>query len=68
MAEDANEKVDWVIPVSSGAVIDKTPISNLHKAAKQYNIQVENIRKNDKGEVVADINKVVVEGMPAPKK
>jgi len=68
MSEEGNaEKVDWVVPVAKGANISKTPTSNLIKAAEQKGVTLDNIRKNEKGQKVADVYQAVVTGMPAPR-
>ncbi|NCN23724.1 MAG: hypothetical protein GW921_06260 [Gallionella sp.] len=45
-----------------------TPTVNLQKAAEQKGIRIDNIRKDEKGNVIADIYQDVVTGMPAPRK
>lgn len=70
MAEDKadkTERVNWVIPISKGVVLGKTPYSNLQKAAVQKGIRLENMKPNSEGQFVADIYQDVVEGMPAPR-
>ncbi len=68
MSEEGKaEKVNWVLPVAKGAVIGATPTLNLIKAAEQKGISLDNLRKNEKGQTVADVYKVVVTGMPAPQ-
>lgn len=65
--EDKTEKVNWVLPLSKGAVLGKTPVSNLQKAAEQKGIRIDNMATNEKGQIVADIYQDVVVGMPAPR-
>jgi hypothetical protein len=67
MTEDKNEKVDWVMPVAQGVNISGTPPENFLKAVEQKGIIMENLRENNKNQLVADIYKKVVVGMPAPR-
>lgn len=60
------EKVDWVLPIAQNVPLGSVPGSNLAKATEQHGIQLD-VRVKD-GQIVADVYKKVVEGMPAPKK
>ena len=70
MAEDNSEtekRVNWVVPLAQRATLGDPSVSVLDAAAKR-GIQIENVRKDEDGRLVADVVQKVVEGMPAPKR
>lgn len=67
MSEDKKERVNWVVPIAQGLAIGKTSAVNFAKAATLKGIRLDNVRTNEEGQTVVDINQEVIEGMPAPR-
>lgn len=57
------EKVDWVVPVARNVDLSRVPSSNLAKAQEQHAVFVDTTN----GLEHADIDQIVVTGLPAPK-
>lgn len=65
--EGSEKKVDWSRGPKTDVDITNVDARKLQKAHKERGI-VANITESVPGKVKADITKVVVEDMPAPKK
>lgn len=60
------EKADWLRGPKKGVNLTNVPVEKLQKAAER-GIRID-LTTSVEGKRVADVTKVVVEGMPAPQK
>lgn len=60
------ERTDWLRGPRKGVNVTDIPVEKLQRAAER-GVRID-LTTSVKGKVVADVAKVAVEGMPAPKK